>query len=147
MLLHRLLFRALTIKGPVRRVQHRPTHEKRMPFFGIRWYPSKMCLLPVWSFVWTLIINLRCVCVCYFLLCQHHSFFYALNVIRFFCVGICGTMRHSCDRALGPFRPCQTSAAKAYIMTNECHFLASVVICRKCVSCQFWFFDWTLIVR
>ena len=30
------------VTGPFTRVSHRPTHAKRLPFFGIRWYPSKM---------------------------------------------------------------------------------------------------------
>ncbi len=30
----------------VTRLPHRPTHEKRMPLFGTRWYPSKMRFMP-----------------------------------------------------------------------------------------------------
>ena len=62
------------------------------------------------------------VCACYFSPLSTSFIFHALNVIRFSCVGLCGPMRHSCDRALIK-RPCHTSTAKA---RNECHFLASV---------------------
>ncbi len=43
-------------KGPVIRVPHTPTHEKRMLLF--RWYLSEMRFMPVWSFDWTIIIRL-----------------------------------------------------------------------------------------
>ena len=74
------------------------------------------------------------VCACYFSPLSTSFVFHALNVIRFSCVGLCGTMRHSCDRA---FKAWSHECRISLRMTNECHFLASVDIRRKCVSCPF----------
>ena len=42
------------------------------------------------------------VCACYFSPLSTSFAFHALKVIRFSYVGLCGTMRHSCDRAFIP---------------------------------------------
>ena len=73
---------------------HKPTYKEWMPFFGFRWYPSKMRFMPFWSFELTLIFR-KCalfqtmhifLCVLFFL--STSFIFRALNVIRFSYVGL-----------------------------------------------------------
>ena len=71
---------ALETKGPVTRVPHGQRRGQRMKnechFFGIRWYPSKMRIMPVWSFDCMFVIRYFALFVrVIFLLCQRHSFF------------------------------------------------------------------------
>ena len=76
-----------------------------MPFFGIKALPHECRLsLRMWSVSCTFdpltgrssVDNMRC--ACYFSPLSTSFVFHALNVIRFSCVGLCGNMRHSCDR-------------------------------------------------